>query len=93
MSRHCKAAVFTSISLGVQTVLAMTAFAAPTSPQAPAASGDHVATTLGANELEASFIKVSAKCKTSHAAFEAVRVAIKDISADVRSIHAQIETA
>lgn len=44
-------------------------------------------------EFEASFLNVSATCKGSHAAFDAVAVAIQEIPAEVRSIHADLERA
>ena len=80
--------LLTSISLSVQAVLAMTAFAAP---HITVSNGDHDATMT--SDFEASFINVSANCKASHSAFEAVQVAIEDIAPAVRSIHAEIETA
>ena len=44
-------------------------------------------------EFESSFLKVSATCKSSHSAFDAVAVAIQEIPADVRAIHAEVERA
>lgn len=44
-------------------------------------------------EFEASFLNVPAKCKVSHAAFDAVEVAIRQVPADIRAIHAEVERA
>lgn len=44
-------------------------------------------------DFEASFLKVPATCKSSHAAFDEVAVAIREISPSVRVIHAQVEEA
>lgn len=44
-------------------------------------------------EFEASFLKVSAGCKVDHAAFDAVEVAVREIPAEVRAIHAEVEEA
>lgn len=46
-----------------------------------------------AREFEASFLKVSASCKVSHAAFDEIAVAIQEIPAEVRAIHAEVENA
>lgn len=44
-------------------------------------------------EFEASFLRVSASCKVSHAAFEAVRVGLENVSSETVRIHAEIEQA
>jgi hypothetical protein len=82
--------LLTSLSLGVQAVLAMTAHASPALAQT---TDNQAVTILPTSELEASFLKVSANCKASHAAFEAVRVGIENIAPEIRAIHAQIEAA
>jgi hypothetical protein len=57
----------------------------------PSRAGDMLQSDT--REFESSFLKVSATCKSSHSAFDAVAVAIQNIPADVRAIHAEIERA
>ena len=90
-----KTTALTSVSLAVQALLAMTAQAdaGATYSTDSATTPHNDVLSVGTSELEASFIKVSATCKASHGAFEAVRVGLESVAPEVRAIHAQIEAA
>lgn len=99
MTHKGKIAVITSVNLATNAALSM---AMAHSTQAIGQSSydnksEHPRSSsvmqVNTNEFEASFLKVSASCKVSHAAFDAVSVGVENISPEVLSIHAEIERA
>ena len=66
--------------------------ASPLSTVAEAAAKS-VAVVSDSREFEASFLKVPQTCKSSHTSFVAVSVALENVPAEIRLIHAEVEDA
>lgn len=99
MNQKAKLSILTGLSLAVNTALSVGAHAGMTTDSAtpygtePSSSRHNDVMQVNTNEFESSFLKVSASCKSSHSAFDAVSVGLENVPAAVRLIHAEIETA
>ena len=95
-TKTTNALLFSALNLIANSVLATGAH-----PNGPAITpdtdsktqGNSAVNTVNSNQLEASFLKVYAGCKTDHASFEPVRIGVENVSDQVMGIHAQVEQA
>ncbi len=99
MNQKAKLSVLTGLNLAVNAALSVGAHAGVATDQAtsygtePSSFRHSDVMQVNTNEFETSFLKVSASCKSSHAAFDAVSVGLENVPVEVRLIHAEIETA
>jgi len=98
MNQKTKLTILTGVNFAVNAALSMGAQAGtmhhhPINKTDNATGSNNRVLQADTNEFEASFLEVSKSCKVSNPAFDAVSVGLENISPDVISIHAEIETA
>lgn len=93
INQKIKFALFATVNLIMNSVVSAGTNAAPAVSSEAISEPAQGAQQISTSEFEASFLSVSASCKVSHAAFDAVSVGLEDISIEIRNIHAEVENA